>query len=56
MKHRKKEHPKTVKPCQRFEEQKCELNDEQCWFKHETETENNFNLVFREGNQNLRNT
>ena len=56
MKHRKKEHPKTVKPCQQLKEQKCKFNDEECWFKHGNENENNSNLVFREGKQNLRNT
>ena len=44
MNHRKKEHAKTVKPCQQFLESKCERDDETCWFKHE----NLCNLYFRE--------
>ena len=44
MTHKKKEHIKTVKPCQLFLEFKCERGDEVCWFKHE----NLCNLDFRE--------
>ena len=56
MLHRKKEHPKTVKTCVKFLEQKCQFNAEICWFKHKIETENNSNSVFREGNKNPKNT
>ena len=47
--HRKKEHPKTVKSCQKFPDNKCSYNDEKCWFMHEN------NLVFRNGKENLKN-
>ena len=48
--HRKTEHPKTVRPCQKFEAEKCQYNEETCWFKHEK------NLVFRNCKGDLKNT
>ena len=35
MMHRKKEHPRTVRPCTKFLDSECNFGDETCWFKHE---------------------
>ena len=50
------EHPKTVKQCVLFSEQKCQLTDEMCWFKHQNENDKIPTLGFREENKNLKNT
>ena len=61
MMHRKRIHPKTVKPCTQFWHSKCSFKEDTCWFKHEggnqsdIEKENlqGFQSGFREGSNDL---
>ena len=61
--HRKRNHPKTVKNCTKFENKNCIYNEDTCWFKHETEEAekeepnkaNGDNAVFWKRQNNLKN-
>ena len=63
MKHRKKEHLKTVKDCSKFANRICIRNEESCWFKHEVKEPDNKetknlvenNSVFWKHQNNVRN-
>ena len=44
MLHRKTKHSKTVKSCNKFKNQSCNLTEATCWFKHIDEE----NMDFRE--------
>ena len=63
MKHRKKEHLKTVKDCSKFANRICIRNEESCWFKHEVKEPDNKetknlvenNSVFWKHQNNIRN-
>ena len=40
MKHRKTEHPKTVAHCKNIKEGECPFSNEDCWWNHETQPQN----------------